>query len=111
MAYQIINFSNFDKKVKKLSKKYQKINQDLKILHQFLQKTPSAADEIFANYYKIRLKNSSTNKGKSGGFRVIYYFIDDENNAIYLLDIYSKSEQKSVNHNYLMKLVSDENSN
>ncbi len=45
--------------------------------------------------YKIRMANSSRNIGKSGGFRVITYFID-ENNVVYLVEIYDKSSIESI---------------
>jgi len=45
--------------------------------------------------YKIRMANSSRNIGKSGGFRVITYFIDD-NNVVYLVEIYDKSSIESI---------------
>ena len=45
--------------------------------------------------YKIRLKNSSINKGKSGGFRVIYYLITKEN-TIEIMNIFSKNEKENL---------------
>jgi mRNA-degrading endonuclease RelE of RelBE toxin-antitoxin system len=44
--------------------------------------------------YKARLKNPSAGKGKSGGFRVIYFV--EIANSVYLLTIYSKSEAVDV---------------
>jgi mRNA-degrading endonuclease RelE of RelBE toxin-antitoxin system len=41
------------------------------------------------------MANSSRNIGKSGGFRVITYFID-ENNVVYLVEIYDKSSIESI---------------
>ena len=44
--------------------------------------------------YKVRLPNSSTNVGKSGGFRLLYYVaIEDE---IYFLTIYSKKDDNRI---------------
>jgi len=43
------------------------------------------------NYYKIRVINSSVPTDKSGGFRVAYCYIDKDNN-IYLISIYSKTQ-------------------
>lgn len=45
--------------------------------------------------YKIRLAIKSKGKGKSGGARVITYVLTD-NNEIYLLTIYDKSEFDSI---------------
>lgn len=44
--------------------------------------------------YKVRVANSSTNSGKSNGFRVIYYVVIDE--KIYLLTIYSKKDDNRI---------------
>lgn len=51
--------------------------------------------DLGKNIYKIRMSTSGTNKGKSGGARVITYvaFI---NETIYLSKIYLKSEYDSV---------------
>ena len=44
--------------------------------------------------YKVRVANSSTNVGKSGGFIVLYYVaIADE---IYLVTVYSKKDDIRV---------------
>ncbi|MBE8189826.1 MAG: hypothetical protein HAW58_02930 [Candidatus Thioglobus sp.] len=109
MAYQIINFSNFDKSIVTLRKRYKNIGKDIAQLNHELSNNPYLGEKFFEYCYKIRLKNSSTNKGKSGGFRVIYYFIG-ENNYIYLIDIYSKSDQESIKKSHLIKILKNENS-
>lgn len=110
MRLQIIRISNFNKSIKRFKNKHRSLVQDLKTLYQLLENNPRSGDEIFEHCYKLRIKNSSTNKGKSGGFREIYYFID-EKNRIYLMDIYSKSDQKNVKKSHLINLLKDENSN
>ncbi|WXU00338.1 MAG: hypothetical protein Ctma_1052 [Catillopecten margaritatus gill symbiont] len=111
MAHQIISrIANFDKSIKKFKNKYKNIAQDLKILYQLLENNPFSGDEMFENCYKLRLKNSSTNKGKGGGFRVVYYVVTKDN-RIYLIDIYSKSDQENIEKSHLLKLLKDENIN
>ena len=39
---------------------------------------PSEAICIKDNTYKIRVKNSSSNRGKSGGYRVYYFLLHDK---------------------------------
>lgn len=53
--------------------------------------------------YKVRIKNSDKNRGKSGGYRVYYYIKSQEN--IYLLTIYDKSEIESINEEILTELI------
>ncbi|MDQ7044935.1 MAG: hypothetical protein Q9M32_03355 [Sulfurimonas sp.] len=48
--------------------------------------------------------NSSASIGKSGGFRVIYYFID-ERNDLYLMNIYSKTKKENISENELLELL------
>lgn len=44
--------------------------------------------------FKVRVKNSDNQKGKSGGYRLVYYLKTSVN--VLLLTIYSKSEQDDV---------------
>ncbi len=85
----------FEKSAKKLAKKYQRFVDDLRVLNQELQQTNINAINLGDNFYKILLKNSSNPKGKSSGFRVVYFFKNNAN-EIYLLDIFIKSEM-SIN--------------
>ena len=59
---------------------------------------------LFNNCYKIRIPNSSIPTGKSGGFRAIIYFIDKSHN-VYLLTIYSKSDQESISDSKIVELI------
>jgi hypothetical protein len=56
------------------------------------------------NTYKIRLSIKSQGKGKSGGARVITYLIT-ENEEIYLLIIYDKSEYDNVDDKLLQQII------
>ena len=44
--------------------------------------------------YKVRIANTSTKSGKSGGFRVIYYLKTAD--RIYLVTIYSKKDDNRI---------------
>ena len=44
--------------------------------------------------YKARIINSDTGRGKSGGYRVIYYIVTQD--LIRLVTIYSKTEQEDI---------------
>ena len=108
MQRQILRTAHFNKKIKGLEKKYKGFVQDLKTLYDFLEKDSTAGDEIFKHCYKLRIKNSSINKGKSGGFRVIYYYAGVNSN-IYLIDIYSKSDKASIKESDLIQVIDHEN--
>nr|WP_322095882.1 type II toxin-antitoxin system RelE/ParE family toxin [Pseudanabaena mucicola] len=44
--------------------------------------------------FKLRIKNSDNQKGKSAGYRVIYYL--KTSTSVILITIYSKSEQSDI---------------
>jgi len=54
---------------------------------------------------KVRLANPSAQKGKSGGFRVIYYVrLGDR---VVLLTIYAKSDQPDISPQDIIALLDD----
>lgn len=104
MNLKIISLDSFKKDVKTLYKKNKKLPQDLRTLNETLLENPKTGIELSSKLYKLRLENSSSNIGKSGGFRVIYYYLDDEDN-IFLLKIYSKKEIENIKEEILIKLL------
>ena len=53
------------------------------------------------------MASDSKGGGKSGGFRVITYYIEEtmETEIVYLVTIYDKSEEDSIKKNELIKIV------
>lgn len=107
MNLKIISLDSFAKDVKKLFKKNKKLPLDLKTLNNILSKNPKSGIELSSSLYKIRLENSSSKVGKSGGFRIIYYYID-KNENLYLLKIYSKTQTPNINEEVLIKILKDQ---
>jgi mRNA-degrading endonuclease RelE of RelBE toxin-antitoxin system len=56
-----------------------------------------------AEVFKVRVRNSDTNRGKSGGYRVIYWLKLPE--YIVLLDIYSKSDREDIEINTIQEII------
>ncbi|CAK8725613.1 hypothetical protein KKHLCK_17175 [Candidatus Electrothrix laxa] len=54
--------------------------------------------------YKMRVPSSDQKKGKSGGFRVIYYIVLDENEIV-LLTIYAKAKQSDIKDNDIRNIL------
>ena len=104
MNLKIISLESFAKDVKKLYKKNKKLPQDLRTLNEKLLENPKVGIELSSKLYKMRLENSSSNSGKSGGFRVIYYYLDEEEN-LYLIKIYSKTKIENIKEEILIKLL------
>ena len=84
--------------------KQQKIKTDLVQLVNDLQSNPELGTHLFNSCYKIRLANSSVPTGKSKGFRIITYYIDNLNN-LYLLSMYSKSDKDTISDSEIIELL------
>ena len=95
----------FDKQAKKLGKKYRNIKKDLKAFIEDFDTLQKSSISIQKNLYKIRIANSSKNKGKSAGYRVYYYVQHEE--TVYLLTIYDKSEVEMIDEELLKDLLED----
>jgi len=104
MIYKVIPTPEFIKNMKTLKKKYHNIKNDVLQLANLLEKNPVMGIELGNNTYKIRLKNSDNNKGKSAGYRVITYCVN-EYNELYLVTIYSKADKENILDSELQELI------
>ncbi len=99
----------FKREFKRLAKKHVSLTADMQELVVELQKNPILGTPLGNNAFKIRLAISSKNKGKSGGARVITYFITEDAESrpkeLYLLSIYDKSEQTDLSDKMLRQLI------
>lgn len=96
---QIALTHRFKRDLRDLAKGYHSIRADLQPLIEQLQSGKIPGDRIVGVKYqvfKVRLKNSDIQKGKSGGYRVVYYLKTDE--IIILATIYSKSDLLDVSN-------------
>ena len=106
MNYEIVTTDDFDKEVKKLTKKYHSFIDDLEIFKKALLENPTKGDDLGDNTRKVRMAIASKNKGKRGGARVITcnVLVNVINTDIYLLDIYDKSEKDTASKNEIKQL-------
>lgn len=84
---------HFKKQLKPLIKKYKELKKDVILELEHFNKKNSVA--LGQNIYKLRLKSSNTNKGKSGGFRLII-FIHEIDKIIFPITIYFKSDKENI---------------
>jgi mRNA-degrading endonuclease RelE of RelBE toxin-antitoxin system len=87
----------FKRRFKDLSKRYRKIQTDIKPIVDVLQCGEIIGDRIAGIdfvVFKVRARNSDIPTGKSGGYRVIYQLVSPE--CIYLLLIYAKSDREDI---------------
>jgi mRNA-degrading endonuclease RelE of RelBE toxin-antitoxin system len=106
MNFKIKTLTAFDKDVKRLYKRYKQLPKDLKLLNAELLENPKAGIKLGNGCYKIRLVNSSIPTGKSGGFRVIYYYIDMKNN-LFLMTMYAKNELENIDDKVILKILKE----
>ncbi|WP_068817393.1 type II toxin-antitoxin system RelE family toxin [Phormidesmis priestleyi] len=96
----------FQRKLKNLAKKYRQVPTDLQPVLKQLQHGEFLGDQIPGIGFttmKVRIRNSDTQKGKSGGYRLIYWISSTE--LIVLLDIYSKSDQGDIEVDEIRQII------
>ncbi|PCK09091.1 MAG: addiction module antitoxin [Alteromonadaceae bacterium] len=97
----------FKRALRKLSRRYRSLRGDLTPLLIELEagKTPGDQLQSGGRYtaFKVRVKNSDSLKGKSGGYRVIYYLKSSDQTV--LTTLYSKSEQSDIPVEELRRII------
>lgn len=96
----------FKRDLRELVKRYRSLRTDLQPLITQLQIGELPGDRIVGVKYqvfKVRIKNSDIQKGKSAGYRVIYYVKTEK--AIILTTIYSKSDFSDVSNETIEKAI------
>jgi len=104
MKLQVVEQELYRKAHKKLSKQYIHLQNDI---DNFLDSINSREDlgiELKSNVFKVRVKNSDKNKGKSAGYRLISY-LAIINNELHLLYIYDKSKLENLTEKEIDKLI------
>lgn len=93
-----------------LAKKYRHIRSDLQPVIDQLQKGDFAGDRIprmQGVFYKVRIKNSDIQRGKSGGYRLIYSI--QGTTIIILLTIYAKSQREDISAKRIQEILQEFN--
>jgi mRNA-degrading endonuclease RelE of RelBE toxin-antitoxin system len=96
----------FKRNLRQLAKKYRRIKSDLQPLLDELSEGQTSGDQIPGvtfEVFKVRVRNSDSGKGKSGGYRVIYQRTVE--GAVRLVTIYSKTEQADIAANEIHRII------
>ncbi|MDF2389263.1 type II toxin-antitoxin system RelE/ParE family toxin [Nostoc ellipsosporum NOK] len=107
----LIRFSDeFEERLYRLSKRFRNIRSDVQPIIEQLQQGNFVGDRIGSlgeEYvvYKVRVRNSNIQKGKSAGYRLIYQV--ESPTTILLLTIYSKSDQEDIGANEIRDIVTN----
>jgi mRNA-degrading endonuclease RelE of RelBE toxin-antitoxin system len=94
---QVTTTTEFDAAIRQLAKRYRRIRIDIKPIIEQLEAGELPGDQIpniGYTIFKVRVRNSSAQRGKSGGYRTIYYLKTAD--QILLITIYSKSDQADI---------------
>lgn len=107
MNYSIVLDKTFEREVKRLSKRYASLKEDLKDLRNELEQNPLSGTDLGGGLRKIRMRITSKGKGKSGGARVITFtvIVAVDEAEINLLYIYDKAERASITAKELEELL------
>ena len=96
----------FKRNVRALSKKYRHIRSDVKPVIEQLQTGEFVGDRITGSrhvVYKVRVKNSDIDKGKSAGYRLIYNV--GKPDLVVLVTIYSKLDQSDISADQIRRII------
>jgi len=94
--------------VKRLRKKYSHIESDLSDLIDQLQSGATPGDRLQSIshiLFKVRVPNSDAQRGKSGGYRVIYYL--QKADQVILVYMYVKSARTDIRPEELEQILQD----
>lgn len=86
--------SRFQRDVRTLAKRYRNIRDDIQRLIEQLKAGEIPGDQVPGLEYtvfKVRVRNSNIQKGKSGGYRVLYYLKTPD--RVVFVTMYAKSDQ------------------
>ena len=103
---EVVRWPSFDDALQRLKRKYPHVEEDLqKAVAQWA--APRALPSFGGKLWKLRAASRDQNRGKSGGFRIIFYF-DQAADPLhaFLLTIYAKSERENIAVPELQQLYS-----
>jgi mRNA-degrading endonuclease RelE of RelBE toxin-antitoxin system len=98
----------FNRNLRSLAKKYRNIRNDIQPVIEQLERGELLGDKISGigyEVFKLRVRNSDIQKGKSGGYRLIYYV--KTTNGIILLTLYTKSEQADIADDEIRSIIAE----
>ena len=112
MTITIDYTSEFKRNLRQLSRRYRAIRQDIEPVIEQLKSGETPGNQVGGvgyTVYKVRVKNTDSAKGKSGGYRVIYYLRTEirTESQITLVTVYSKSDQSDIEHCRLQRILRD----
>ncbi len=100
---------SFKRQLKRLARRYRHIKNDVKPLIDAVIAGETPGDQITGTdyiLYKARAKNTDSQRGKSGGYRIIYYL--ETKKLRTFITLYSKSDQDDITSQDLHNIITKE---
>jgi mRNA-degrading endonuclease RelE of RelBE toxin-antitoxin system len=108
-AKPVVQFTpEFKRNLRALAKKYRHIRDDVAPVIAELQTGALPGDQVPGigyTIFKVRVPNRDRAKGKSGGYRIMYYL--KSTTDIILVTIYSKTEQADISTTQIRRIVGE----
>ena len=98
----------FKRNLRSLAKAYRSIKSDIEPIIKQIEKGELPGNKVSGadlNIFKVRIKNSDIQRGKSSGYRCIYYL--KTRDIIILVTIYSKLEQSDISAKRIKEIISE----
>lgn len=107
MSCKITVTGGFLKELKRLSKRYKSLKEDVADLGDSLRENPLQGVDLGHGLRKVRMAITSKGKGKSGGARVISYtvLLKEIDSELKLLAIYDKSDCENLSDKELQNIL------
>ncbi|WP_366665106.1 type II toxin-antitoxin system RelE/ParE family toxin [Microcoleus sp. bin48.metabat.b7b8b9.023] len=105
-SIQVEAAPTFTRNLRNLAKKYRSIRNDIQPVIEQLERGELPGDRISGigyEVFKVRVRNTNIQKGKSAGYRLIYYVKTE--NGIILLTVYTKSAQADIPADEIMGII------
>lgn len=105
---EVLFTSEFKRSLRRLAKRYRNIRVDVEPVVERLAAGEVIGDRVQGTehvVYKVRVANSDAQRGKSGGYRVLYYI--ETTDRVILVTIYSKSDQGDISASALRQIIDE----
>jgi mRNA-degrading endonuclease RelE of RelBE toxin-antitoxin system len=103
---RIVAMPEFESALKQLQKKYPSVAQDVNAALEPIRNGDFQGDQISGIGYavfKLRTRNRDAKRGKSGGYRLIYYLKTSD--RVLLLTIYAKTKQSDITNDEIKRII------
>lgn len=114
MLYKIVPTPKFQNDIKHYRKRFKNVTKDLDKIIGKLATGELIGDnvpkvkikEIDEEIRKVRVINTDSNKGKSNGYRLIYYVVKKDG-TIFLLTVYYKKDKENITPDEIAQLIKE----